>query len=151
MNWKQRAVLAGLTMACVFVPACRQGKGIRGPGHGQHFGQQKQREFRVYIYTDPADSTKCYADTAVATLWKTQSQTVTWVSDDDQDYFVDFSKGKNGSPFAKPTFLVPHDGEIPSGDLTTSGLYYDYAIYPGKDASGKWCKPPSDPGFYVKP
>jgi hypothetical protein len=77
---------------------------------------------------------------------------VTWVSDDGGDYTVDFRLGANGSPFSQPTFYVPKNGEKPSGDLTQSGKYYDYGIRAG-DATGKICKPSTDPdpGLYVKP
>ena len=85
----------------------------------------------------------------MATLWKSEQQTVDWISDDDGEYTVDFGQGHNGSPFGTSTFHVLKDQDAPSGDLTQSGKYYDYAIRSG-DANGKICKPPSDPGLYVK-
>ena len=102
----------------------------------------------LYVYTDPDHPAECYVDWPVATLWKSKGQTVKWVSDDGREYHVDFTQGHNGSPFAQTTFHVPSNGVVPSGPLTQSGKYYDYAI---RDANGRICKPPSDPGLNVKP
>jgi hypothetical protein len=112
------------------------------------------REFRIYIYADPAHTGQCLVDWPVATLWKSARQTVTWVSDDGGEYTVDFNMGLvRQSPFSKPTFNVPKNGEKPSGyltDLAQSDKYYDYGI---KDENGTPCKKAStdpDPGLYVK-
>jgi hypothetical protein len=104
---------------------------------------------------DPTSQTRqCLADWPQATLWKSKNQTVTWFSDDGQQYTVDFTKGKKGSPFSESTFTVPKNGGKPSGDLQKSSDYYDYAIWVGGgagDPNSKVCKQPDDPGIYVKP
>ncbi len=149
MTLKKKTLLASLTLAVVVsLPACRQS--LSTPRPGQHVGQQDARVFSVYIYTDPAHTDQCLADWPVATLWQSKHQTMMWISDDDKDYFVDFTQGHNGSPFAQTTFSVPKNGVKPSGDLIQSGKYYDYAIRAGTDANAPICKPPSDPGLYVK-
>ena len=148
MTFKKRILLASLMLGIVSVPACKQG--FSTPGPGQHVGQQDKRVFSVYLYTDPGHPDQCLADWPVATLWLSKHQTVKWVSDDDKDYFVDFTQGHSGSPFAQTTFAVPKNGVKPSGDLVQSGKYYDYAIRAGTDANAPVCKPPSDPGLYVK-
>jgi hypothetical protein len=151
MNWKQEAVLAGLAMALVCSSACRQMKLGQGPGAGHKYGQQDNREFQVYIYTDPNDSTKCLADWPVGTLWRTHHQTVTWFSDDGGIYTVDFTKGSHTpkSPFQSDTFTVQSNGKQASGNLQPNASgYYDFAIL---DANGKICKDAKDPGYYVGP
>jgi hypothetical protein len=148
MSFKQKAVLVGLTIALVSISACRQRLSREGPG--QHHGQEQGRVFWIYVYTDSDHPDQCYVDWPVATLWKSKGQTVKWVSDDKREYTVDFTQGTNGSPFAQTKFDVPSNGVVPSGPLTQSGKYYDYAIRAG-DANGKICKPPSDPGLNVKP
>jgi hypothetical protein len=148
MTFKEKVILASLAFAIVSLPSCRQTRFTPGPG--QHHGQDEKRVFWVYLYTDPDHPDQCLADWPVATLWKGKHQTVTWVSDDHRDYFVDFTQGHNGSPFGQTTFLVPKNGARSSGDLIQSGKYYDYAIRAGTDANALICKPPSDPGLYVK-
>jgi hypothetical protein len=148
MTLKKKTLLASLTLTLVFPPACK--RSVFTPGPGQHVGQQDKRVFSVYLYTDPAHPDQCLADWPVATLWQSKHQTVKWISDDDKDYFVDFTQGHNGSPFAQMTFVVPKHGAKPSGDLIQSGKYYDYAIRAGTSANAPVCKPPSDPGLYVK-
>jgi hypothetical protein len=148
MILKQHAVLAGLAIALVSLSACRSAHVTELPP-GQHHGREDKREFRIYVYVDPAHTDQCFVDWPVATLWRSLNQTVTWVSDDGGDYTVDFRLGTNGSPFSQPTFYVPKNGEKPSGDLTQSGKYYDYGIKIGNE-SGKPCKPSGDPGLYVK-
>jgi hypothetical protein len=148
MTFKYKIVLAGLTFALVSFPACRQAQFTARPG--QHQGQGHQREFPIYVYIDPNDTSRCYADIAVATLWRNQDQKVKWISDDGGEYFVDFAQGHNGSPFGQPNFYVPKNGDVGSGKLMQAGKYYDYAIFAGKDATAPMCKPTSDPGFYVK-
>jgi hypothetical protein len=142
---RQAAVCAVVSLSLLFAVACQRGA-LKGPPPGQHHGKESKRVFAVYIYTE---GNQCFADWPVATLWKTEQQTVDWISDDDGEYTVDFGQGHNGSPFAAPTFHVLKDKDAPSGDLTQSGKYYDYAIRSG-DANGNICKPPSDPGLYVK-
>jgi hypothetical protein len=151
MSQKQAAVLAGLAIAVVSISACQKKVLIlTGPGAGHHYGQKQAREFRVYIYTDPQDSSKCWADLSVVTLWKDKQQTVTWISDDGNEYTVDFDKGQYGSPFSQTTFDIPAGHETPSGSLnSTASGYYDFAIYLGK-GGGNPCKDPGDPGYYVK-
>ena len=150
---KQHAVLAGLAIALVSLSACRSAH-VTEPPPGQRHGREDKREFRIYVYVDPAHTDKCFVDWPVATLWRSLNQTVTWVSDDGGDYTVDFTMGLvKQSPFSQTTFHVKSNGETPSGDLTNltqTGTYYDYGI---KDAAGKTCKPAKDPdpGLYVKP
>ena len=153
MTHKKKALLASLILAVVSLQACTRGAAPAGPGLG--VGKQDQREFLVYIYSDPAYPGQCFADWPQATLWKDKHQTMKWISDDGNAYVVDFSLGKYGSPFAdpSPTFLVPANGVKPSGDLnpnSVSGQYYDYGIRLGSDAKAPICKPASDPGLYVK-
>jgi hypothetical protein len=148
MSQKQAAVLAGLAIAVVSISACQKKEMILAGG--QNYGRSPAHKFRVYIYTDPNDSSKCWADWPVATLWKSSNHTVTWVSDDGNEYTVDFTKGHNGSPFSQTTFDIPAGKETPSGSLNpTASGYYDFAIYPGK-GGGNPCKDPADPGYYVK-
>ena len=149
MILKQHAVLAGLAIALVSLSACRSAQ-VKDPPPGQNHGREDKREFRIYLYVDPAHPDQCFVDWPVATLWKALNQTVTWVSDDGGDYTVDFGLGANGSPFSQPTFYVPKKGKKSSGDLTQSGKYYDYGIWIG-NPGGKPCKQASDPGLYVKP
>jgi hypothetical protein len=151
MTLKQKTLLAILALAIVSLPACT--RGAAPPGAGQGVGKQDQREFLVYIYSDPAYPGQCFADWPQATLWKVKHQTMKWISDDGKDYFVDFNLGHNGSPFAQATFPVPANGVQPSGDLSPNsqkGTYYDYGIRAGTDAKAPICKPASDPGLYVK-
>jgi hypothetical protein len=153
MSQKQAAVLAGLAIAVVSITACHKNEAFL-PGAGHHYGQKKAREFRVYIYSDGQYPNACFADLAVATLWKNQQQTVTWVSDDGYEYTVDFSAGQHGSPFSQtsPTFDIPADKETKSGSLNVNASgYYDFLIRAGS-ASGPPCKKPTDPdpGYYVK-
>ena len=148
MTFKRKMILAGITFVFVTFPACREAQFTPGPG--QHHGQQHGREFPIYVFTDPNDPSRCYADTAVATIWIAQAQTVKWISDDDKEYFIDFTKGQNNSPFSQPTFYVKKHGATQSGGLIHAGKYYDYAIFAGKDSTFPMCKPSSDPGLYVK-
>jgi hypothetical protein len=175
MNFSEKLILAGLAISLLVLPACERrrpedhhngglkglcGQGVpcgQGPGAGKRYGQT-DRIFEVYIYTDPDDSSKCWADIDVATLWtKTKkngtpvNQRVTWFSDDGKEYFVDFTKGHYGSPFAESTFDVPKDGKKESGKVIQSGKYFDYAIYAGGAAVGTPCKDASDPGYRVNP
>lgn len=190
MNLSQKLVLAGLAVTLVLVPACahhrRRGGGGgddrskgcgglpcgQGPGAGHHYGQT-DREFQVYVYTDPEDSSKCYADIDIATLWtKTRktngqpvSQTVTWFSDDGNDYTIDFRPDpkypdKRGSPFQPPPhqpqthlFYIPRKGSVPSQPLNPDSTgYYAFAIWSGKNVDqGQPCKDASDPGYRVSP
>ena len=183
MNFSKKLILAGLAVSLLALPACEHhgrhgrpgagggGKGLaggcggapcgQGPGAGHKYGRM-DRTFEVYIYTDPQDSSKCYADIGVATLWKEgqnghPQQTVTWFSDDGNAYIVDFRKGKQKiSPFLNDSnnfFPVPASGSTSSGKLDphkTSG-YYEFAILPGTDSNANPCKDASDPGYYVKP
>ena len=155
MRLQQKAVLAGLAIALASISACRQAqlsneKGIPGPP--PHHGQEKGRVFWVSVYTDPNHTDRCYVDWPVVTLWKSQGQTVKWVSDDGLAYTVDFGLGTHGSPFAQSTFSVPANGVVPSGALTQSGQFFDYGI---EDANGKVCAkasdPVADPGLSVNP
>jgi hypothetical protein len=152
MNWKQRAVLAGLAMALICSSACRKQEFRgQGPGAGHKYGLQDKRDFEVYIYTDPRDSTKCLADWPVGSLWRRHHQTVTWFSDDGETYTVDFTQGTHSpkSPFHSDTFTVQSNGKQASGDLLPNASgYYDFAIL---NASGKTCKDVKDPGYYVGP
>src|SRR6516165_196486 len=119
------------------ITACHKNEAFL-PGAGHHYGQKKAREFRVYIYSDGQYPNACFADLAVATLWKNQQQTVTWVSDDGYEYTVDFSAGQHGSPFSQtsPTFDIPADKETKSGSLNVNASgYYDFLIRAGS-ASG---------------
>ena len=178
MNFSEKLILAGLAVSLLLLPACerhgrrRSGGGGgggedllgKGPGAGHHYGQKDPRDFEVYIYTDPDDSSKCHADIDVATLWtKTKKggssikQTVTWFSDDGKEYIVDFrpeDQYKHGSPFKKtdPWFQVPAGGSVPSGELKQdSSGYFAFAILPGHDLKAKPCKDASDPGYRVSP
>ena len=148
MSVKQNTALTGLIIALVLISGCGPSALKRtGPGPGNHYGQDDKRSFRIYIYADPTQPGQCLVDWPQATLWRSKHHTATWVSDDGASYTVDFKLGKNGSPFSKDTFLVPAGSEVSSGDLTNGPAYYDYGI---EDANKKLCKPPSDPGVYVK-
>lgn len=173
MTFSQRAVLAGLAALLVLLPGCEHAslvpptKGPKcgfshaGPGPGNHYGQGSPREFRVYLYTD-ANGT-CYADTDVASLWTTVKgssvqQTVCWVSDDRNDYNVNFKRGKRQqSPFAGDNFPIAGSGNGPgtyeSGSIVTGSKgYYDFVIVRGTDPSGPICSSAyQDPGYRVSP
>ena len=151
MSQKQAAVLAGLAIAVVSISACQKKQVIfPWPGPGQNYGQSPGRDFRVYIYTDPQNPSSCLADWSVGTLWKSKQQTVTWISDDGNEYTVDFTKGQNGSPFSQSTFDIPGSHEKSSGSLnSTASGYYDFMIHTGS-VNGPACKDPKDPGYYVK-
>src|SRR5262249_9586941 len=123
MNLRQQCLVA-VVLFLMVLGGCKRTKEFVGPG--EHHGQEQGRVFEVYIYTGPTDSSHCYADASVVTLWKTLDQRVKWISDDDKEYFVDFNMGHNGSPFADKTFPVPAHGDKASGKLTQSGQYYDY-------------------------
>lgn len=127
-----------------------QGHG-EGPGPNQHFGKMPSREFQVYIYTpDPRNPDQCLLDWPVAILWKSANQTVTWFSDDNNQYTVDFTVTSQGSPFSSPTFTVPMGGSVSSGNILPGASgYYAFAVH---GASGHVCKKPTDPdpGYYVK-
>lgn len=145
MNLRQQCLVA-VVLFLMVLGGCKRTKEFVGPG--EHHGQEQGRVFEVYIYTDPTDSSHCYADAAVVTLWKTQNQRVKWISDDDKPYFVNFV-GANGSPFSDTTFQVPTHGDKASGNLIQYGKYYEYGIWPGNSAQGAPCKQSSDPGIYV--
>lgn len=153
MSVKQNTTLTGLIIALVFVSGCGPKKLVEPPP-GTKYGLKDQREFRIYIYTDPTSTTGgCLVDWPQAIIWKVHSQTVKWISDDGAAYTVDFSLGHHGSPFSGgTTFPVPANGDSGhSGDLaqTSQPGYYDYGI---KDANGNTCKNSSnpDPGVYIK-
>ena len=154
MKWTQNVVLVTLGFTLLFTSACHKKVLLeRGPGAGHHFGQQDKRLFEVYIYTDPNNPANCLADWPVATLWKSKHHTVTWFSDDGAEYTIDFNQGSHApdkSPFQSATFTVTGGGQQPSGQLQPNATgYYDFAIHAG-NANGPVCKPPSDPGYYVK-
>lgn len=152
MKEMRKAVLVVVGLVLVFGLGCpgksvTQGQGQgQGPGAGHHFGQQKQRVFEVYIYTySPGE---CSLDWPVATLWKANQQTVTWFSDDNNEYTVDF--GQN-TPFPSKTFTVPQGASVNSGDLQGATGYFPFAVHAG-DKNGSICKKATDPdpGYYVK-
>ena len=186
MNFSKKLILAGLAVSLLALPACEHhgrhrrpgggvggGKGLaggcggapcgQGPGAGNKYGRM-DRTFEVYIYTDPQDSSKCYADVDVATLWKEKNghpkQNVSWFSDDGKPYIVDFRPGTHHmSPFTNNPqnwFQVPAGKSVSSDTLDPekpSG-YYEFAILPGTDPNDPKvtpCKDASDPGYYVKP
>lgn len=144
-----KAGLAGLAIALVSLSACRQVR-VAAPGPGSHYGQQQDRVFDVYIYTDPAHPQQCYADAAAVTIWKSKNQMVHWISDDGNAYLVDFTLGQHGSPFGQTTFPVQANGVTPSGASQGSSGYYDYGIRAGTAPNSPICKPANDPGVYVK-
>jgi hypothetical protein len=148
MNIKNTA-LTGLIVALVLVSGCNHKGAMMEPGPGHKHGVDPDRSFRIYIYGDPTQPGQCLVDWPQALLWASKHQTAKWVSDDGAAYTVDFSLGKKGSPFSKPTptFPVPANGEVPSGDLIGGPGYYDYGI---RDANNNICKQASDPGVYVK-
>src|ERR1700757_2044006 len=146
MTLKQKTLLAILALAIVSLPACTRSTGR--PRAGQGVGRQDQRQFLVYIYSDPTHPTQCFADWPQATLWKDKHQTMKWISDDGNAYVVDFSLGQNGSPFAQATFAVPANGVKPSGDLSQGsqkGTYYAYGIRPGTTPSATPVSQPAIP------
>jgi hypothetical protein len=177
MNFSMKLVLAGLAVTLVLIPACthhrrrggggggdetKNGCGVlpcgQGPGAGHHYGQT-DRTFEVYIYTDREDSTKCYADVDVGTLWtmtqkhngKPVNQNVTWFSDDNKDYTVAFDTRK-GSPFEASVFhVVGPSYKKNSGKIIKGGDYYEYSIYSGDNATGTPCLKAEDPGWHVNP
>jgi hypothetical protein len=152
MKGTQNAVLITLGFALLFTSGCHKKVLLEhGPGAGHHYGQQNNRVFEVYIYTDNQGS--CSADWPVGTLWKNKNHTVTWFSDDGAEYTIDFNQGSHTpdkSPFQSATFTVTGGGQQPSGQLQSNASgYYDFAIRAG-NANGPICKQPSDPGYYVK-
>lgn len=152
MSIKQKTALSGLNIALAFVFGCGPTGRVSEPGPGKHHGREDNRSFRIYIYADPTRTDQCLVDWPQATLWKDKNHTAKWVSDDGAAYIVDFTLGKNGSPFSQKTFPVPAGDEVPSGQLNqTSSGYYGYGI---KGANNKVCRPSSepgasDPGIYV--
>lgn len=172
MSFSAKLVLAGLAVSLVLLPGCGQkfapqtagptcGSAQAGPNAGNHYGQRKHREFRVYIYTDATGT--CYADTDVATLWTTvggasAEQTVCWVSDDNNDYNVNFKRGKRQqTPFTPDNFPIQGTGTgtgmYSSGSLVTGSRgYYDFVIVRGTNKDGPICSSPlQDPGYRVSP
>jgi hypothetical protein len=162
MKKMQLAVLAALGIALVFTSGCHQGNVApqgpvrghgEGPGPNQHFGKSASREFQVYIYTpDPNNTGQCSIDWPVATLWKSANQTVTWFSDDNNQYTVDFTQpGSQGSPFSSTWFTVPKGGSVNSGSIQSNAGYYSFVVHAG-DLKGQICKKATDPdpGYYVK-
>ena len=165
MNWKRGVVLAGLAVGLVFMGGCKGKGGVPGGGtqgggpgkSGQGYGRQKPREFDVYIYVNPQDSSECLADWPKGTLWQGQLHTVKWFSDDGGDYTVDFTQGHHAgqkSPFATDKFTVQGSnggsGQQVSGDLQPGARgYYDFVI--SGTLNGKPCKYAGDPGYIVKP
>ena len=168
MNFSTKLVLAGLAASLLALPACERRAGKGGgvepkfvPGSPPPHGQQSPRVLKAYIYSDPDDPTnKCFVDIGKATLWtKTKKggspldQTVTWYSDDNKAYKVDFTTGKRHvSPFTDPSgyFQVPAGGSVSSGPLKTdSNDYYDFAIFFANGTTP--CMDPGDPGLIVKP
>ena len=152
------AALGVFGIVLVFASGCTQkvtppspllGHG-EGPGPNQHFGQMNLREFQVYIYTpDPNIPDQCLLDWPVATLWKSDNQTVTWFSDDNNQYVVDFTLGNHGSPFSSSQFTVPKGGSVSSGTIVGVSGYYGFGV---RGSNGHVCKKPTDPdpGYYVK-
>ena len=153
MQRMEKAVLTGVVIAVVFTPACHKQFKTHAPGN--HYGQEDQRRFDVYIYTDPNDATKCLADWPVGTIWFTKHQSVMWFSDDGKQYTIDFNAGTHNpppkTPFQNLTYTVNANGTKPSGPVQQGASgYYDFAIHAG-DINGPICKDASDPGYYVKP
>lgn len=160
MNSMQMAVLAVLGIALASIAGCTGGgnptpqtQGVghgEGPGANQHFGQMHSRDYQVYIYTpDPNHRDQCLLDWPVAILWKNANQTVTWFSDDNYEYTVDFG---TKSPFSSSTFDVPMGASVNSGALQSAATgYYPFSIHAG-DKNGTVCKKANDPdpGYYVK-
>jgi hypothetical protein len=167
MHRMRAAALAALGIALICAWGCNGGKAPpqtagcgqgEGPGPNHNFGKKASRKFEVYIYTpDPNNPSQCSVDWPVGTLWKgasaNDSQTVTWFSDDNKQYTIDFRKGSNGSPFSSQYFTVPMGGSVNSGSLqpTASG-YYSFAVLAGDASSTQICKKATDPdpGYYVK-
>jgi len=151
MNEMRKAVLAAVGMVLVFTSGCENKFTGRGPGAGHHYGQKDSRVFEVYIYADPNNPSQCLVDWPVGTLWKNKHHTVTWFSDDGNQYTVDFKKGNHlpdKSPFQTDTFTVLAGGSQKSGALQPNATgYYDFAVL---DSQNNKCKDPSDPGYYVK-
>jgi len=151
MKLNDKLFLATVASLVILLSACGPSSRSTPPsGHGHHYGQQQGREFLVYIYVDPSNTSQCYADFSQTTLWSAKGQTLRWISDDDGDYLIDFNPGQNGSPFGQSTFPVTKSNDAKSGNPTQSGKYYDYAIRKGTGANDPICKQPSDPGVYVK-
>ena len=152
MNKHRIRILVTLGIALVFPVGCQKNY-LVGPGPGHHYGQQASRVFEVYIYSDPQYPGKCFLDWPVGTLWQSQHQTVTWVSDDGAEYTVDFTQGTHAapkSPFQSDTYTVTGGGKQSSGPLQQGANgYYDFAVRAG-NANATICKDPSDPGYYVR-
>jgi hypothetical protein len=129
MKEMRKAVSVAVGLVLVFGSGCHHDLTGKGPGAGHHYGQKDDREFEVYIYTDPNNSSQCLLDWGVGTLWKNKHQTATWFSDDNKQYTVDFTKGNHApdkSPFQSDMFAVPavsrkadHYSRTPT-DITTS-------------------------------
>lgn len=161
MNRMQKAALAALGIALVFACGCRSQLTGQGPGAGHRYGQKDPRVFEVYIYSDPNYPGQCFLDWPVGTLWKNKHQTVTWFSDDGNQYTIDFGLGtqtapknpfQDSDPAGTNTFNVPAGGNRNSGALQSGASgYYAFGVHAG-DAKGPICKKATDPdpGYYVK-
>lgn len=151
MSFSQRAGLAGLAVTFALICGCTRNKEGFLPD-GQFLAQRSGATFSILVYTDSSNSAKCYVDVKVLML--APGQKARWISDDNKGYTIDFAAGNNnpppGTPFPvnghAPPFPVPAGGHVNSPPASGKGMY-QYAI---KDAAGKVCAEPGDPGVYVK-
>lgn len=153
MSRNRIRTLVTLGLALVFVVGCHNKAALVGPGAGHHYGQEKDRDFKVSVYTDPSNPSKCLLDWSVGTLWKSKNQTVTWFSDDNLPYTIDFTHGHQGSPFQQPSpqFPLPAAGSVSSTNLQPNASgYYDFQVYAGNPPTALCKDLTDDPGYYVK-
>ena len=149
MTIAQKSVLAGLIVAVVGLSVYTFRFATKGATCPPEPGQKPDRVFMIHLYSDGND---CFADLSYVTVWRTpQKQKVTWVSDDDNEYKVNF---KPGTPFKDNhqqdqfEFDVKAHGQAASGVPVRSGRYY-YSVT--RNNEQKPCLEPSDPGVHVTP
>lgn len=108
----------------------------------------------IHLYSD---ANNCFADLSYVTVWRTKNQRVTWLSDDDNEYRVNFKDGlKNpppGTPFQHAQqdqfeFDVKAHGQAASEVPVRGGNYY-YSVTRNNEL--KPCLNPEDPGVHVTP
>lgn len=154
MTFKQQPVVAGLCLVLVCIFACPSRNPKVTPPCPPEPGKEPNRIFYIHLYSDGSG---CLADLSDITMWKVQQQKVTWVSDDDNEYKVNFQDGHNnpqpGTPFQNPDktprflFDVKPHGQAASDVPVTLGHFY-YSVTRNNDPSP--CLAASDPGVYIK-
>jgi hypothetical protein len=154
MKIAQKSVFAGLVVALVGLSLYTFRFATKGAPCPPEPGQKPDRVFMIHLYSD---GNNCYADLSYVTVWKTKNQRVTWLSDDDNVYKVNFKDGLNnpapGTPFQHNQqdqfeFDVKAHGQAASEVPVRSGSYY-YSVT--RNSEPKPCLNPADPGLHVTP